>query len=189
MSQAQATPTKSPAHLAHVVLRTNKYEKMVQYYKDFLGAHASYENEILSFLRYDYEHHRIAIINTAHAPDRVAGAVGMDHVAFAFNDLNDLALAYKQRKALGILPTTCLNHGPTTSMYYTDPDGNRIETQVDNFDSAEEASAFMASAEFAQNPIGTDFDPEELCRRLNNGEDHQSIKKRIEVGPRGLNGH
>jgi catechol-2,3-dioxygenase len=189
MSETKRTRTKSPANLVHVVLRTNKYKAMVQYYKDFLGAHASYENETLSFLRYDEEHHRIAIINTAHASDRDADSIGMDHVAFAFNSLDDLALAYRQRKALGILPTICLNHGPTTSMYYTDPDGNRIETQVDNFDTAEEASAFMASAEFAQNPIGTDFDPEELCRRLERGEDHRLIKTRVESGPRSLSGH
>lgn len=189
MSDTQKPRTKSPSHLVHVVLRTNKYETMVQYYKDFLGAHASYENEILSFLRYDEEHHRVAIINTAQAPDRAPDSIGMDHLAFAFDTLDDLALAYRQRKALGILPSVCLNHGPTTSMYYTDPDGNRIETQVDNFDTAEEASAFMASPEFAQNPIGTDFDPEELCRRLERGEDHSSIKKRVEIGARSISGH
>lgn len=159
---------------------------MVQYYKDFLGAHASYENEILSFLRYDEEHHRIAIINTADAPDKDPKSIGMDHIAFAFDNLDDLALSYRQRKALGILPSICLNHGPTTSMYYTDPDGNRIETQVDNFDTAEAASEFMASPEFAQNPIGTDFDPEELCARLESGEAHGDIKKRIEIGARGF---
>ena len=110
----------------------------------------------------------------------------MDHIAFAFNTLDDLALAYRQRKALGITPSICLNHGPTTSMYYTDPDGNRIETQVDNFDTVEEASDFMAGPHFAENPIGQDFDPEELCARLERGEDHRVIKKRVETGPRGF---
>jgi hypothetical protein len=46
-------------------------------------------------------------------------------------------------------------------MYYTDPDGNRIETQVDNFDTIEEANAYMASTAFAENPIGIDFDPDD----------------------------
>lgn len=188
MSGAERTPTKSPAHLVHVVLRTNKYKPMVQYYKDFLGAHSSYENDILCFLRYDEEHHRVAILNTSQAPDRAPNSTGMDHMAFAFETLDDLALAYRQRKALGIVPSVCLNHGPTTSMYYRDPDGNRIETQVDNFDTAEEASAFMAGPEFAQNPIGTEFDPEELCLRLECGEDHRVIKKRVETGPRTLSG-
>ncbi|KAH9207944.1 hypothetical protein DL95DRAFT_415219 [Leptodontidium sp. 2 PMI_412] len=163
MTSADKVQPMPPAHLVHVVLRTNKFKTMVQYYKDFLGAHSSYENERLAFLQYDYEHHRIAIINLPDdAPVPAAGS------------------------ALGFLPTKCLNHGPTTSMYYTDPDGNRIEVQVDNYKTAEEASAFMAGPEFARNPIGANFDPEEFCRRVESGEDHESIKKRVEVGARNI---
>ena len=77
------------------------------------------------------------------------------------------------------------NHGPTTSMYYQDPDGNQLEVQVDNFDSAEEATAMMAGPLFAENAIGTDFDPEELCAAVDRGEDEAKLKIRKEVGPRG----
>lgn len=34
---------------------------MVDFYKTFLGGHASYENDFLSFITYDEEHHRVAI--------------------------------------------------------------------------------------------------------------------------------
>jgi hypothetical protein len=37
-----------------------------------------------------------------------------------------------------------------------------IETQVDNLNMKEEANDFMASKKFAENPIGTNFDPEDL---------------------------
>lgn len=180
---------KSPQMLAHVVLRTAKFKVMVDYYKKFLGAEASYENDMLSFLRYDKEHHRVAIIGIPSTLDKPKDTAGMDHMAFTFNTLDDMALAYCQRKELGIAPDICINHGPTTSMYYTDPDGNRIETQVDNFDSAEDANEFMASEAFAKNPIGTDFDPEDLLKRLASGESHASIKVRKEIGARGLDGH
>jgi hypothetical protein len=98
-------------------------------------------------------------------------------------------LAYQQRKQLGITPTWCVNHGPSTSIYYKDSDGNKIETQVDNFDTADAATDFMMSKEFEENPIGTDFDPEDLIRRLKNEEDLRSIKTRIEIGPRGVPVH
>lgn len=78
----------------------------------------------------------------------------------------------------------CVNHGPTTSFYYKDPDGNKIEAQVDNFDTVEEAAAFFYTPEFAENPIGVDFDPEELIRRLRTGENRKSIMKRPNIGPR-----
>ena len=50
------------------------------------------------------------------------------------------------------------------SIYYEDPDGNQIETQVDSFEDPEEATKFMVSKEFAENPIGAGFDPEEYVR-------------------------
>lgn len=180
------TKVKSPSSLAHVVLRTPNFEAMNNYYKTFLGAEASYENDILSFLTYDEEHHRIAIVAVPGTGPKVQKSAGLEHIAFTFDTLDDLCLTYRQRKEAGIEPTWCVNHGPTTSIYYTDPDGNMIETQVDNFNTVEEANAFMASTSFAENPIGTDFDPEELIRRIQSGEDHASIKKRVENGARGL---
>lgn len=178
----------SPAALAHVVLQTSQYEPMVAFYKAFLGAHATYENDTLSFLTYDEEHHRIAIVNAPSAKPRDPTAAGMAHMAFSFKTLKDLVQAYSQRKARGILPIWSINHGPTTSMYYQDPDGNQIETQVDNFDTVDEANASMNTPEFAENLIGVDYDPEDLIKRIENGEDERSIKKRPHIGPRGVEG-
>lgn len=79
-----------------------------------------------------------------------------------------------------------MNHGVTTSLYYNDPDGNLLETQVDNFDSAEEATEYMHSSAFSENPIGADFDPEKLIERIEAGEDDASLKKRADIGPRGI---
>jgi hypothetical protein len=79
-----------------------------------------------------------------------------------------------------------VNHGVTTSIYYADPDGNQLETQVDSFETVEEANAYMASKDYAENPIGVDFDPEDLIKRLQSGEDKVSILKRPNIGPRGI---
>lgn len=111
----------SPAALAHVVLQTAQYEPMVAFYKAFLGAHATYENESLSFLTYDEEHHRVAILHVPSTKPKEPTSAGMAHMAFAFNTLEDLLQAYIQRKARGILPIWAVNHGPTTSIYYQDP--------------------------------------------------------------------
>jgi catechol-2,3-dioxygenase len=178
----------SPAALVHIVLQTSQYEPMVAFYKAFLGAHATYENGHLAFLTYDEEHHRIAIIHVPSAKPKDPEAAGMAHMAFAFNTLKDLLVAYRQRKARGILPVWSINHGPTTSLYYQDPDGNQIETQVDNFENVDEANAFMNTPEFAENPIGVDFDPEDLIRRVESGEDEASLKRRPRIGPRGVEG-
>lgn len=177
---------KSPKALAHVVFRTANYRAMVDFYRDFLGAEITHENGTMAFLRYDEEHHRIAIIAVPGTGPRVRTAAGLEHVAFSYDNLDDLTSAYATRKALGMLPNWCTNHGPTTSMYYSDPDGNKIEMQVDNFNTPDEANAFMSSNLFSENPIGTDFDPEELVRKVQAGESPAALKKRIEIGPRGL---
>ena len=70
----------------------------------------------------------------------------------------------------GIEPFWCINHGPTTSMYYKDPDANRVELQVDNFPSTDETNRWMQSGEFAANPIGVVYDPDELLKRYRAGE-------------------
>lgn len=90
----QSTKVISPATLAHVVLRTANFKQMLDYYKTFLGAGASYENEMLSFLTYDEEHHRIAIMGVPGTGDKKPGTAGLKHIAFTSKTLDDLVLAY-----------------------------------------------------------------------------------------------
>ncbi|KIV79462.1 hypothetical protein PV11_07024 [Exophiala sideris] len=180
------TKVLSPSTLAHVVLRTGKFKEMVDFYLNFLGGTVTYGNDFLCFITYDEEHHRIALIGIPDTGPKVPTSAGLEHVAFTFPTLSALLLAYRQRKARGIAPVWCVNHGPTTSMYYKDPDGNMLETQVDNFDTNEAANDFMTSIYFAENPIGTDFDAEELIQKIKDGVPDAELKKRVEIGPRGL---
>lgn len=159
-----------PVKLAHVVRRTSRFEAMVHWYQTVLGAEVVHSDGVLAFLTYDDEHHRIAIAGIPGLEDPPPMAVGTDHVAFTHTDLGDLLCTYARLKAEGIEPYWCINHGLTTSMYYKDPDGNRIELQVDNFPTAEETNGWIRSSGFAANPIGVIFDPEELLARYRAGE-------------------
>ena len=173
----------SPIALAHTVFRTPNMKPMLSFWETFLGATINYADDTIAFLRYDEEHHRVAIVAMPETTTaRVSDAAGLEHVAFTFRSLDDLLTAYRQRKARGIVPFWCVNHGPTTSIYYRDPDNNKIETQVDNFESLDEAEAFMTSSHFAKNTVRTDFDPDELYVKA--GEDQKKMKRRIEIGPR-----
>ncbi|MDB5710734.1 MAG: biphenyl 2,3-dioxygenase [Sphingomonas bacterium] len=176
----------SPSKFAHVVLRSSRYEKLVSWYKTLLGARASYEDDKLAFLTYDDEHHRIAILNLPGLRDKTENAVGVDHVAFTYPSLGALLATYERLKAEGIEPFWTINHGPTTSLYFRDPDGNQVEFQVENFSSEAESAAFFASSAFAENPIGVEFSPEDLTRRLYAGEPEHLLLQRPNNGPRGL---
>ena len=176
----------SPSSLAHVVLRTARYQELVDFWTMFLGATITHKDDTLAFLRYDEEHHRIAIIAVPGTLPRAGTTAGLHHIAFSYSTLADLLQAYRQRKALGVMPKWSVNHGPTTSIYYEDPDGNLIETQVDNFETSEEANDFMSGPLFVENPVGTDFNPEELYQTMQSGVAEGELKKRVEIGPRSM---
>lgn len=176
----------SPQSLCHVVLRTSNLKKMVGFYVEFLGGRIAIANDFIAFVSYDEEHHRVAIVEVPGTNPKNSQTCGLEHMAFGFSTLSDLLLAYRQRLEAGIKPFWCVNHGPTTSIYYKDPDGNMVETQVDNFDTAAEADKFMSSDLFRANPIGTEFDPEDMIERIKRGESDTSLKRRVETGSRGL---
>ncbi len=205
MSSTAKPSTISPSKLAHIVLRTNNIERLRDFYLQFLGATIAFEvPNTLAFLRYDEEHHRLGIIGMPDIGEKVKMANGLEvsayptldscksssmteryqHFAFTFNTLPDLLTSYQQRKSLGVDPFWCVNHGPTTSIYYHDPDGNTIETQYDNLDTAG-ADAYVTGEAYRVNPIGVDFDPEELIQRMEAGERLETLVKRPESGPRG----
>lgn len=115
--------------------------------------------------------------------NRPAAATGY-HIGFTLDSLADLATSYEQKKAKGIVPHWPVNHGMSTSMYYSDPDGNEFEMQVNNFDTSEEALAFMATEEYKQNPIRVDIDIDDWIKRVRGGEDETVLKKRPVIGQR-----
>jgi len=167
----------APMKLAHVVRRTARFEEMVAWYETVLAARVAHSDGVLAFLTYDDEHHRIAIARIPGLEDMPQTAAGTDHIAFTHADLGDLLNTYARLKGEGIEPYWCLNHGPTTSMYYKDPDANRVELQIDNFDTAE-TNRWMASGEFAENPIGVIFEPDELLERYRAGEPLATLLRR-----------
>ena len=129
-----------------------------------------HDGGLVAFMTYDDEHHRIAMMQTPVTELASPGAPGLDHVAYTLNSLGDLLGTYGRLKAAGIAPALSINHGPTTSLYYSDPDGNRVEFQVDNYETVEELNAWMRTDEFKANPIGVVFDPDKLTERYLNGD-------------------
>jgi len=73
-----------------------------------------------------------------------------------------------------------VHHGPTLSFYYKDPDDNRLELQVDCFETADEANAYMQGAAFAANPIGVQIDPDTLVKQYRSGVPEHVILRRPE---------
>lgn len=175
---------RSPIKFAHVVLKTTRYREMLAWWLDFLGAEVRHGNEFLSFLSYDDEHHRVAIVNLPHLEAHLPQHDGVEHFAFTFASLDDLFEHYESMKAKGVHPYWTINHGMTLSAYYRDPDGNQVETQVDAM-SMDEAGAFMNGPLFAANPIGIDVDFDDLIGRYRAGTPGREILDYAKAGRAG----
>ncbi len=145
MSRTLDTQTAlKPAYFAHFVLRVRNLEKSLAWYQTAVSMEVVNRSGPIAFLTFDEEHHRLALLQT---PVQEPAPPGADHVAYTFNELGDLLSHYVRLKNEGIKPVWTINHGPTTSMYYEDPDGNRVEFQVDNFETEAELKGWMNSEE------------------------------------------
>ncbi len=127
---AAARGKVAPTKFAHVVYLTSSYEAMLDWYQRVFEAEPVFRSPDISFLTYDDEHHRIALIRAPGLAAQTPGVAGVHHVAYTFANLEALLATYERLKAHGILPFWPINHGPTISLYYRDPDGNRMEFQV-----------------------------------------------------------
>ena len=183
--RAQVPVRPVPAKLAHVVLRTPRFAEMKRFYATILSATPAYENDLVSFMTYDEEHHRIGLINMPHLGDADGAKAGMEHFAFTFNDLPSLLAAYVHNKEDGIVPFWTINHGPTISMYYRDPDGNKVELQYDVFRDAKSVDAFFASGAYEENFMGIIFDPEKMLADYEAGTSVDVLTHRVNL-PEGV---
>ncbi|HWD66366.1 MAG TPA: VOC family protein [Caulobacteraceae bacterium] len=181
-----------PIKLAHIVVRTSRLEAMRDFYAKILGATRVGGTDMSASLTFDLEHHRMAFVAvpepvaeptakvTRSFSDMLSGVEvdfgaegfelrpGIEHIAFTYANFGELLAHYLKLKSDDVTPCFCVNHGLTTSLYYRDPDGNKVELQVDNM-TMEQADEFTQSLAHHQNPVGIPFDPDDLVRMYESG--------------------
>ena len=94
---------------------------------------------------------------------------GLHHMQLMMDDVATLIGKYEEMAKLGFRPHRSANHGPMTSFYYRDPDGNNVELTAQNFPTFEAMAAFMRSPEFKANPSGVELDPEDFVKKFRGG--------------------
>lgn len=180
--EAMAKPVK----FAHVLFMTRQFDEMIGWYGRVFEAETVHRDLAVAFLTYDDENHRFGFANLdvlrPQSPEGLGVAEsGVNHLSYTYANVGDLLDVYARLRDDGVAPYWCVHHGITLSAYYKDPDGNRIELQVDCFDS-DGALAFMRGPDFAQNPIGVACDPEVLLARRRAGASEEELLRRPE-GP------
>lgn len=121
-----------PVKFAHVVYQTRRFDEMIEWYRKVFEAEVVHQDPAPAFMTYDDEHHRFAFANLSLLKPEgenigERGDIGVNHVAYTYADAGELMKTYARLKAAGIMPYWPVHHGIALSLYYKDPDGNRME--------------------------------------------------------------
>jgi catechol 2,3-dioxygenase-like lactoylglutathione lyase family enzyme len=167
----------TPVKFGHVVLRTPDMPRLRDWYLRVLNARVSFQNEQVSFLTYDDEHHRVGIVQFPGPAAAAESGSGLEHLSFTYRDLGALLSTYQRLKRSQIEPYWPINHGPTISLYYRDPDRNKVELQVDVFATIDATNAFL-DRYYPENFMGIIFDPEQMIRDYESGAALEDLYRR-----------
>ena len=177
------TPIRPTLH--HFNLKTTRLKELIDWYATVVGAEVTFQDASGAWLSNDAANHRIALLcfpSFVDDPDRET-RTGMHHSAFEFDSFTDLNATYLRLRHAGIEPDICIDHGMTLSYYYKDPDGNRVELQVDHFgDWAASKEWMRTSPEFRANPIGVFVDPARVAEAAASGQAFAEVHRRAIAG-------
>jgi catechol 2,3-dioxygenase len=120
-----------PAQLTHVGLYVEDMDKMADFYQQLMGMVVTDQGEFLgkrlTFLSRDAdEHHQLVLVTGRKVPD---GVLLLSQVSFRLEEEDLVGLRWFRRTAieLGATGMEGRNHGNSWSIYFEDPEGNRLE--------------------------------------------------------------
>lgn len=192
----------SPDDFHHIAFKTTNYDNMVDFYKKLFGCKPLYQSDLITFLAYDDEHHRIAIANTSDVLGslnfiqknvmklkiflnrKIPSIEGLDHISYRINPIDKWFDFYFKAKDRGLNPLWTVNHGWISGLYYKDPDNNLVEVFFEHFSSADEFKQNI-SPDFEDEPIGTNMDVEILYDMFKSGTPFKDLIKKGNTVPEG----
>lgn len=123
--------TVNPVRLNHAVLFVADLQRALTFYTDVMGFEIAAEEPRANaaFLRLPRSdnHHDLGLFGVgAQAPPKMRGGIGLYHLAWQVDTIDELAAARQTLAAAGALGGES-SHGATLSLYGGDPDDNEFE--------------------------------------------------------------
>ncbi len=123
----------NPKQVGHLVLNVKDLEASTKFYTEVLGFEISVQRPAATFLTCGMIHHDLALFQAPEGALEVTkGQIGLNHFAVQVEDLDALKQTYQSLKDHGAILDHNTDHGMTSSVYFYDPDGIRIEFYCDN---------------------------------------------------------
>ncbi len=114
--------------VGHVVLNVRDLEASVAFYTTALGMELVTHNtqRQMAFLSFGTQHHDIALCQAPAGAER--GGIGINHIAMQIEGgAEELRQLYGRLLTAGAQIDRTTEHSTTLSVYFFDPDGNRLE--------------------------------------------------------------
>ena len=135
-----------PKRVGHLVLNVKDIEASTKFYTEILGFDISMRRPAGTFLTCGKIHHDLALFQAPEGALPVTeGQLGLNHFAVQVEDLADLTEVYPELKNSGVSLDKNTDHGMTSSIYFFDPDGNKIEFFCNNQADSSEGLALMGA--------------------------------------------
>jgi catechol 2,3-dioxygenase len=112
----------------HVVLGVRDPQRSIAFYTEAVGMElvTFLEDMQMAFLSFGERDHDVAVIKVP--DDQPVGSSGLAHTAFEIiGGPEQLREVYTELKAHGVEVEMTFDHVCTQSLYFLDPDGNRLE--------------------------------------------------------------
>jgi catechol 2,3-dioxygenase len=119
--------------LGHIVLKVRDAQKSKDFYTRVLGLKLAYEDldHGAVFLSFGSQHHDLALFQLATGETPEAAQPGLHHSAWQLGSFEELQAAHRELRELGVAVESTIEHNVTRSVYFPDPDGNRVELYCD----------------------------------------------------------
>jgi catechol-2,3-dioxygenase len=171
----------STLRIGEIVLKTGHYERMRAWYRAVLGIGPTVEHvrdekngrfapfSRMCFFRLHLDHPQQEMIVLFEVPATGGGNsadAGLHHMQLRDDSVVSLCRRYRRLRRDEVIPQRAMDHGPSTSLYYRDPDGNVVELAASNFTSSADMLASFETEAWLANPAGVAVDPEALAVRL-----------------------
>ena len=122
--------TATPVRLNHAVLFVSDVDRSLTFYKKAFDmvvvAREPRASAVFLRLPRSGNHHDLGLFGVGPQPPRPRGSIGLYHLAWQVDTIDELAEARRTLLDLGAL-TGESSHGATKSLYAADPDGNEFE--------------------------------------------------------------
>ena len=115
-------------NIGHVGLFVRNLDMMLAFYRETLGFVMTDRGERICFLSRDPRQHHQVVLVPGRAPD---GPDQVQQLSFRVDTLEEVQTIHNKLVAAGIKKLEPVTHGNAWSVYFRDPEGNRLEFYCD----------------------------------------------------------